>query len=96
MCDGVLWTSLEPLYEGTIDSPLTRMIPELDWVVVGGESGPGAAITQLDDIQKTIDICKQGDTSVFVKQLGSAYGKEKGGDWNMWEENLRCRQMAHD
>lgn len=94
MCDGVLWTSLEPLYEGTIDSPLAHMIPDLDWVVIGGESGPSAAVTQLDDIQRTIDICKSGDTRVFVKQLGSAHGKEKGGDWNMWEENLKYREMA--
>ncbi len=97
MCEGVLWVSLEPLYEGTMSSKstsLAQMIPELDWVVVGGESGPGATLTQLDDIQKTIDVCKSGDTPVFVKQLGSAHGKEKGGDWDMWEDRvLKVRLM---
>lgn len=95
VCEGVLWTSLEPLYEGTIThTPLSDMIPELDWVVVGGESGPGATLTQLNDIAQTIDVCKSGDTPVFVKQLGSAHGKEKGGDWDMWEDNLKYREMA--
>lgn len=97
ICEGKLWASLEPLYPGTMNNPLSRMpeyVPHLDWVVVGGESGPGATKTRLPDIASTIEVCHKGDTNIFVKQFGSAHGeKDKGGDWNKWPEDFKIREM---
>ena len=95
-CEGKLWASLEPLYPGTMNNPFSKMpdyVSHLDWVVVGGESGPGAIETRLPDIASTIEVCHKGNTKVFVKQFGSAHGEGKGGDWDEWPEDLRKREM---
>lgn len=90
ICQGKLWISVEPLYN---DVRLVDHLPSFDWVAVGGESGPGAAKTELSDIVQIIEDCEQTSTSVFVKQLGSGYGPKKGEDWNDWPVDLRRRQM---
>jgi protein gp37 len=43
----------------------------LDWVVVGGESGPGARPCALEWIEEVMAQCKAADVPVFVKQLGA-------------------------
>jgi protein gp37 len=43
----------------------------LDWVIVGGESGPGARPCDLAWIRSIIAQCKAADVPVFVKQLGA-------------------------
>ncbi len=43
----------------------------VDWVIVGGESGPGARPIDVKWIKDIVDQCKEADTSVFVKQLGA-------------------------
>ncbi len=42
----------------------------LDWVVVGGESGPGARSLDLNWIKSIVGQCRAADVPVFVKQLG--------------------------
>jgi protein gp37 len=42
----------------------------LDWVIVGGESGPGARPFDLAWARSTIAACKTAGTACFVKQLG--------------------------
>lgn len=46
----------------------------LHWVVVGGESGPGARPTSLRWLINAVDQCKQAGVPVFVKQLGARPG----------------------
>jgi protein gp37 len=43
----------------------------LDWVVVGGESGPGARPFDLAWARSTIAQCRAAGVPVFVKQLGA-------------------------
>jgi protein gp37 len=44
--------------------------PTIDWVIVGGESGPGARPCHVDWIRSIRDQCKAADVPVFIKQLG--------------------------
>ncbi|MDE2472539.1 MAG: phage Gp37/Gp68 family protein, partial [Bradyrhizobium sp.] len=45
--------------------------PSIDWVIVGGESGPNARPCNIDWIRSIVDQCKAADTRLFVKQLGA-------------------------
>ena len=75
----------------------------LDWVIVGGESGPGARAFNIEWARSVVRECKHSSTSVFVKQLGQApYGAypgairlrdKKGGDIEEWPEDLRVREL---
>ena len=72
--------------------------PLLDWVIAGGESGPGARPCDLEWLRSLAHQCQVAEVPVFVKQLGSALGRQlgagpKGGDWEAWPEDLRIRQF---
>lgn len=43
----------------------------LDWVIVGGESGPGARPCNVEWIRSIVKQCKAASVPVFVKQLGA-------------------------
>lgn len=43
----------------------------LNWVIVGGESGPGARPCDLDWIRDIVRQCQAAGVAVFVKQLGA-------------------------
>lgn len=45
--------------------------PRIDWVVVGGESGPGARDCCVDEIESIISQCRAAGVPCFVKQLGA-------------------------
>lgn len=45
--------------------------PALGWVIVGGESGPGARPCDVAWIRSIVQQCKVAGVPVFVKQLGS-------------------------
>lgn len=45
--------------------------PKLDWVIVGGESGPKARPCDVDWIRGIVGQCKDAGVPVFVKQLGA-------------------------
>lgn len=55
----------------------------LDWVVVGGESGPGARPCDLSWLRETVRQCREAGVPIFVKQLG-AYPFKFSGDWEEW------------
>ena len=63
----VRFLSLEPLLEdlGTLD------LRGIDWVIVGGESGPGARPCDLGWIRSIIAQCRTAGVACFVKQLGA-------------------------
>lgn len=42
----------------------------LTWVIVGGESGPGARPCEVDWIRDLVQQCQRGGIACFVKQLG--------------------------
>lgn len=75
--------------------------PTLDWVVIGGESGPGARPFDLAWARSTIRQCREAGVAVFVKQLGANAREDgllwprsdrKGGDPAEWPEDLRVRE----
>jgi protein gp37 len=66
--------------------------PGLDWVIVGGESGPGARAMNPAWAQDIVADCRDLGIAPFVKQLGSAYGPHKGGDMDTWPADLRIRE----
>jgi protein gp37 len=43
----------------------------IDWVIVGGESGPGARPFEIPWARSIVQQCKAADVAVFVKQLGA-------------------------
>lgn len=77
---------------------------QIDWVIVGGESGPKARPTNIAHIRSIKDQCQAAKVPVFVKQLGShpyeddANSKiilidKKGGDPAEWPSDLRVREF---
>ena len=60
--------SCEPLLE-SVD--LGKSISDLDWVIVGGESGPGARNCNTEWMKSIVQECQQSEVPVFVKQLGA-------------------------
>lgn len=50
-------------------NPLTT-VPGIDWVIVGGESGPGARPLNIEWVRSIVGQCKAAGVACFVKQLG--------------------------
>lgn len=74
----------------------------LHWVIVGGESGPGARPCDVGWIRSIVRQCQEADVPVFVKQLGALpvfpEGAQrlidrKGGDPAEWPSDLRVREV---
>jgi len=76
-------------------------IPALDWVIVGGESGPGARACDTNWIRAVRDQCERAGVPCFVKQLGSHLQtelasvrfKNKGNALQDMPADLRVRQF---
>ena len=47
------------------------LVRGIDWVIVGGESGPGARPCDVEWIRSIVEQCQEAQTPVFVKQLGA-------------------------
>jgi protein gp37 len=45
--------------------------PRVDWLIVGGESGPGARRFDLAWARSVVEQCREAGVACFVKQLGS-------------------------
>ena len=91
----VRFLSLEPLL-GPIN---LGDIKDVDWVIVGGESGPRARPLDLEWIWDILYQCRRAGVSAFIKQLGSHWAKRrgaqhsKGGDPDEWPKALRVRMF---
>lgn len=83
--------------------PLLGPLPSLDldgigWVIIGGESGPGAREMDAGWARDIIVRCAAAGIPVFVKQLGSVLGRRlgaggKGSEMEAWPADLRIRQF---
>lgn len=99
---GPKWLSVEPML-GIIDWYKVLKIPYINWMIIGGESGPKARPCKTQWIKESIAQCYQLEISPFVKQLGSKviyHSKQiklmdsNGGNWNEWpDEFLKVRKM---
>jgi len=65
----------------------------IDWVIVGGESGPGARPMQNEWAQSLVDQCKLAQVAVFVKQLSN--GSRALHDIEQFPEELRVREFPN-
>lgn len=108
----VRWVSAEPLL-GDLDlspwlgisqyddgEPWARDTgADLDWVVVGGESGPGARSCDVAWIRSVIEQCRAAGVPCFTKQVGTSIARSvglrhpKGGDPAEWPDDLRVREF---
>lgn len=52
-------------------SRIVQPHPALDWVIVGGESGPGAREFDIRWAERIVRQCRDARVACFVKQLGS-------------------------
>jgi protein gp37 len=91
------------------DAELSRhALVYVDWVIVGGESGPNARPCDVAWIRSIVQQCKAAGVACFVKQLGAVsvevdqpmnstirrdYLDRKGGDHSEWPDDLRVRQF---
>jgi protein gp37 len=94
----VRFLSCEPLL-GPVDlgqAHADQRYPGIDWVIVGGESGPKARRMELEWALSLVRQCQSARVPVFVKQLGKHHalrGDPKGHDLSRWPEDLRVREF---
>ena len=76
--------SLEPLLGPLLELDLTG----IDWVIVGGESGPGARPMKEDWVLEIQDNCKASGVPFFFKQWGGVRKKRAGRELQgrTWDE----------
>ena len=71
-----------PIFGVPADAMAKRPWPAIDWVIVGGESGPGARPFDISWARNTIQQCNVASVACFVKQLGSQPYEKLPGDMN--------------
>jgi len=71
---GIRFLSIEPLI-----GPMGKIeLDGIDWVIVGGESGPGARPIHIDWVREVRDQCQSTGVSFFFKQWGGLRPKSGG------------------
>ena len=85
---------------------------DLDWVIVGGESGKSARPCYLTWISSIVEQCKTAGVPVFVKQLGGnlpdwdlsyiervtghSLAHKKGGEISEWPREFRIQEFPRE
>ncbi|MFH0981907.1 MAG: DUF5131 family protein [Planctomycetota bacterium] len=76
----IRWLSLEPLL-GPVHDHSNALFPgdpgmargwcwaDVDWVVVGRESGPGARPCRIEWVESAVEQCQAAEVAVWIKQL---------------------------
>jgi protein gp37 len=88
----VKFLSLEPLL-----GPLPSLqLNGMDWVIVGGESGPGARKMEREWVLDIRDQCARSSVAFFFKQWGGVNKKAAGRvlDGRMWDGMPRGQEVA--
>ena len=70
----IKFLSLEPLIDSVDQIDYTG----IDWVIVGGESGPGARIMRKEWVTDVRDRCQKEGIDFFFKQWGGVNKKKAG------------------
>jgi protein gp37 len=80
----IKFLSLEPL----LGPLLTLNMAGIDWVIVGGESGPGARPIEERWVQDIRDQCLKSGVAFFFKQWGGVHKKRNGRllEGRTWDE----------
>lgn len=89
----VRFLSVEPLL-----GPIPRLpLRNIHWVIVGGESGPGARPMQESWVTQIRDRCVARDVPFFFKQWGGVHKSKTGRllDGQTWDEMPVSNRGAH-
>lgn len=95
----IRFVSYEPAL-GPVD--FRSYLPKLDWIIIGGESGPGARPFDIAWARETIKQCRDAEVACFVKQLGARpytagapvrLKKRKGNNTDEWPMDLCIREF---
>jgi protein gp37 len=80
----VRFLSIEPMLGPLPDLDLER----IDWVIVGGESGPGARPIKKEWVLEVRDLCVRSGVPFFFKQWGGVQKKKNGRmlDRKTWDQ----------
>lgn len=105
----VRFLSCEPLLERLdlrrwLDEDETGFVSLIDWVIIGGESGPAARPFAIEWARSLIAQCRDGgdaEAAPFMKQLGARpvapvpmrLDDSHGGDPSEWPADLRVREF---
>ncbi len=84
--------SVEPLI-----GPINKLdLDNIDWVIVGGESGPGARPMKEEWVIKIKDECKKAKVPFFFKQWGGVQKKKAGRllDGKTWDQMPKFRKAG--
>ena len=93
----VKFLSIEPLL-----GPLSNLdLCGIDWVIVGGESGPGARPVNADWVREIRDRCTNANVAFFFKQWGGVFKARTGRlldgrTWNEMPDVLTSEARSHD
>lgn len=82
------------------------LIPNINWVIVGGESGNKTGKYRyrecyIDWFYSIMHQCQEANVPLFIKQLGTyladflKYKDRHGGDMDEWLDDLRVRQFPN-
>lgn len=88
----IKFLSLEPLL-----GPLPDLnLKGINWVIVGGESGPGARPMPKEWVTEIRDQCQDSDVPFFFKQWGGVNKKRTGRelDGRFWDETPMNRKKS--
>jgi protein gp37 len=87
----VKFLSLEPLL-----GPLPKLnLSGIDWVIVGGESGPGARPVHKEWVTSIRDQCSTAGVSFFFKQWGGVNKKKAGRELDgRQHDEMPCRSLT--
>lgn len=103
---GMWWNQTMKCWEGTgrrINTDAWGR-KRIDWVIVGGESGPRARTFKPEWATDVIRQCRAAGAAPFVKQMGHlphfspehgivVLADKKGGDINEWPAEFRVREF---
>lgn len=107
-CDGRAlhpdWCQINPLTGRQTDMGRPcQDVPMIDWVIVGGESGPKARPFDLAWARSIVRQCKEAGVAVWVKQMGDLpmvegqptkeFTAHHGADPAQWPEVLRVQNL---
>lgn len=80
-----------------MDYQFTTHSNKINWVIIGGESSPGARPCNADWIRSLVQQCKAAGVAAWVKQMGSKTSLPgitgKGADPSEWPEDLRVQEF---
>ena len=87
--DFVTFVSFEPMLEdiGPVD------LSGIDWIIVGGESGPHHRPMNIEWARSIVRQAKEQGIAVWMKQLG---GMRPGGNLEDFPEDLRMREFPYE